>query len=557
MLVVRIGLLVLYVGGMALLSRTLRERLPISTGGSVLRGPTSANVILWIWGPTLWAMPGMLWLRILELPLGLMLVLSLLLPLCGIALFLWRSQILAGTALGFLLLVTLVALFLALTTPGLSYARFGLFVVTLVAPPLFSIWLLATWAPRVVPLPDTIERRSSNALALVLGFFTGGPKSVWVVEDGHVRTRIAGNPWSGAGPGLLMTEPENVVVLKSGSEIARVAGPGVVLLQRSEMPYRVVDLRDQARSTRITAITRDGIEVRAPISALFRVNRGTREVRLGAAWPYRSQGDVLQALFAEEVDPAGHSLLDAHMAHPWEALPAKIAAHKLEQALSFYSLDQLYGGVSGGEALGHAVRTGVGTGVREEAGTAVSTDAQVELIKTHRRLESALGLRPDATVGDSLTRLTISRLGLRAVRKALEPRGFDIHDAGVSGSIEPQSHGVTEQRVEAWKSRFIAKVMDWQAEIERKRALALSKIRQEAREKLLSEMIEEASKRLTATDSEARRDFVAYTMLSSLIRISASPEVQRQLPDSALPTLERLYEQITASECLGEPEEEF
>ena len=70
----------------------------------------------------------------------------------------------------------------------------------------------------------------------------------------------------------------------------------------------------------------------------------------------------------------------------------------------------------------------------------------------------------------------------------------------------------------------MTKVMDWQAELERKRSTALSKIRQDAREKLLSEMIEEASKRLKATDSDAQRDFVAYTMLSSLIRIAANPE---------------------------------
>ena len=535
MLVVRIGLLLLYVGGMALLSHTLRERLPIATGGSTLRRPAPANVILWIWGPALWAIPGLLWLGILDLPLGLMLFLSFLLPLLVLALFLWRARILGGPALGLTVLITFFALFLALTTPGISLARFGLFAVSLIAPPLFSIWLLVTWAPRVVPLPDTVERRTSQALALVLDFFTGDPKSTWVVEDGQVVTRIAGNPWSGAGPGLVMTEPENVVVLKSGSEVARVAGPGVALTRQSEVAFRVVDLRDQARSTRITTITRDGIEVRAAVSALFRVNRGNREVQIGEAWPFRSQGDVLKALFAEEVDPAGHSLLDAHTTHPWEDLPAKTAAHKLEQAISFYSLDQLYGGVP------DAVAAEGGTSVRTE----VSTDTQVELLKTHRRLESALGLGLASHVGDSLTRLTISRLVLRAVRDALEPRGFDIHDAGVSGSIEPQSHGVTEQRVEAWKSRFMAKVMDWQAELERKRATALGQIRQEAREKLLAEMIEEASKRLTATDSDARRDFVAYTMLSSLIRIAANPEVQQQLPDSALPTLEHLYEQVS------------
>jgi len=207
----------------------------------------------------------------------------------------------------------------------------------------------------------------------------------------------------------------------------------------------------------------------------------------------------------------------------------KIAAHKLEQAISYYSLDQLYGGAASGVETEHAA----------------GVNGHIELLKTHRRVESALGLEVAADMGDSLTRLTISRLALRAVRKALEPRGFDIDDVGISGSIEPLSHGVTEQRVEAWKSRFVAKVVDWQAELERKRALAQSKIRQEAREKLLSEMIEEASRRLIATDSDAQRDFIAYTMLSSLIRMAANPEVQHMLPESALPTLKHLYEQVS------------
>ncbi len=247
MLGVRIGLLVLYVGGMAALSRYLRGRMPGSTSD-----PTSGKVIWWIWGPSLWPFPGLLWLGILNLSPGMIILLSLLLPLSCLALFLWRRRMMATTTAGFIVLITLFAVAVAVTTPGLLYGRMGLFVISLVGPILFSCWLLTLWTPRVVPLPEDVERRSSWAMDLVLGFLSGGPKSVWVVEDGYVRTRITGNPWSGAGPGLLMTEPENVVVLKAGSEIARVAGPGVVLLQRSEMPYRVVDLRDHpaARASR-------------------------------------------------------------------------------------------------------------------------------------------------------------------------------------------------------------------------------------------------------------------------------------------------------------------
>ncbi len=118
------------------------------------------------------------------------------------------------------------------------------------------------------------------------------------------------------------------------ARITRVAGPGAILTQRGEVPFRVVDLRDQTRSVTVSAITRDGIEVRVPISSAFRIQRGSRQISLGTPWPYRAQRDVLQALFAEEVDPSGRGPLDAHTAHPWEDPPIKLSAHKLEQAVA-------------------------------------------------------------------------------------------------------------------------------------------------------------------------------------------------------------------------------
>ena len=527
MVVVRVGLLALYLGGMTFLNRYLRERFPTSDIDLVPGGAGAGRALLWIWGPTLWMVPGMLWIGILNLPLVIIALLSFLLPLTCLLLFLWRYKIVSVVPVVSALLVALLVVLAALRTPDLSHAKFGLFSVSSIIPPLFSIWLLVTWAPEVVPLARDLERRTRQALSLVLGFFTGQPKSTWVVEDGRIRTRIQGTPWFGSGPGLLITEPENVVVLKCGSEIGRVAGPGVVLTRQAESPFRVVDLRNQVRGARINAITRDGIEVQAAVSSMFGISRGHSDVRLGKPWPYRNQRDVLQALFAEEVDPTGRSPLDAHLAHPWEDLPTSIAAHKLEQAASFYSLDQLYGGITDDE-------------LAETEG-----DPQAELMKTHRKLETALGLPPAPNLGDSLTRSTISQLVLRTVRQALESRGFEVQDGGVSGAILPLSRGVTEQRVEAWKSRFIAKVMDWEAAVERKRFAALGKIRQDAGEKLLTQMIEEVSQRLQATDDDTQRDVVAYYMLSSLMEIAGNPEVRRMLPESALPVLEDLYQQVS------------
>ncbi len=538
MVAVRVGLLVVYLGGTALLNRYLRQHLPTSKSAPSFGGP-AANVLVWIWGPTLWVIPGLLWMGILELSPVHIALLSIFLPLSCYALFLWRHKIVSAFALGFVLVATLGILAYALVTPGLSYARLGLCSVSLVMPPLFSIWLLSTWAPAVVPLAPGIQDRSREALGMLLGFFTGVPKPAWVVEEGLVHTRIEGNPWAGTGSGLLITEPENVVILRSGSQIGRVVGPGVALTGPGESPYRVVDLRNQVRTTSVDAITRDGIEVRVPISSYFRVSRGHRQIRLNEPWPYRNQRDILQILFAEEVDPTGRSPLDANVPQPWEDLPTKVASHKLEQAISFYSLEQLYDGIIGGASIGDA-----------SGGTNVN--AQGELLKTHRRLEAALSLAPARELGDALTRAAIGELVWRSVRQTLASRGFDVFGGRVGGPIEPLNRGVIEQHVEAWKSRFIIKVMDWHAAVERKRFSALEKIRQEAREKLLVEMVEEASRRVQATGDTMQRDLVAYYMLSSLIRIAGAPEVQRMLPESALPTLRHLYEQIGGPSDLGE-----
>jgi hypothetical protein len=555
----RIGLLALYLVGMVSLSRAMRGRLPVADrrneGDSALMGlvPPPWAAIAWIWGPTLWFVPGLLWLGVLELPLGQILLVSFLLPLCCYLLFLWRNGILPIYALALMLSVTLLFVMVALTTHGLSYTKFALFSVSLVLPPLFSIWLWTVWAPEIVPLGQVTATGSKgtlprwrSALLLVVSYFTGLPKNSWVVEDGHLHTRIPGDPWVGYGPGLLITEPENVVVLKSGSKIGRVVGPGVVLLERGEVPYRVVDLRNQIRSTQVNTLTCDGIEVTMPVQCAFRVNRGRAEVGLQRPWPYRSQRDVLQILFAEEVDPSGRSPLDAHTAHPWENLPTQAAAHKLEQAISLYSLDQLYSGI-----------------VDPVRGLAEG-DPQSALLRTHQRLETALSRQASnrgsqelmdrgnksrrgqalAELADPLTRLTVGKLVVRAVREALRPHGFDLFDGRVVGPIMSSTRGVIEQRVEAWKSRFIVKVMDWHASVERKRFEARERIRQEAREKLLAEMVEEATRRLQTTGTESQRDLIALYVLSSLIKMASSYEVQQMLPESALPALAQLQEQV-------------
>lgn len=545
MAAVRLGFLIFYVLGAYLLNRYLREHLPTSAGLPASSGSAPWLALLWVWGPTLWVFPGVLWVGFLELPVLFVLVLSFLLPLCCLSLFLVFSGVFTsygqssnGPTLvlgtGSILLFTALILLVVLIRPGIPYARFGLFCLSSITPTLISIWLLMIWAPAVVPVSEGVEAPLRTALSLVLGFFSTHPKTTWFVEDGKVHTRIKGNAGPGIGPGLLVTEPENVVVLKMGARITRVAGPGAILTQKGEAPFRVVDLRDQTRSLTVNAITRDGIEVRVPMSSAFRIQRGSHRILLGEPWPYRTQRDVLQALFAEEVDPSGRSPLDAHVAHPWEDLPIKLSAHRLEQGVSFYSLDQLYGGITDAK-LARVVR-----------------DPQYELLRTHRLVEASLGLAKERQLGDRLCRQTIGKIVGRSIQQALVPRGFEITGCGVDGAIVPVSRAITEQRVEAWKSRFVTKVMDWQASIERRRFKALGKIRQDADSKMISCLITETSKHLRQADDAVKHELVAYHILACLIGMARSPEVQQMLPESALPTLEKISSKVEVDAGGGE-----
>jgi hypothetical protein len=550
MTILRTLFLVLFGGGLYALHWYLQEHPPKLSSRIISVAEQPWIAIARLWGPMLWFFPGILWIRLLNVPWVWIVTISLLLPLSCFFVFylvvqydytaeakrpqLWVSASLAWVPTLFVLFLSvlnpnLLLLLLDLRFPrnpfntDLSLFKYTLFLISVVLPPIVAMGRLAWLAPKVVPLGPEVENPKRCALSMLLSYYTSFPKKTWIVEDGKAEARINGNQFMGAGPGWLLTEPENAVILKTGFKVTRIVGPGAVLTNPGEAPYRVIDLRNQIRTTRINAITRDGIEVQAPIGSLFRINRGNREVSLGEPWPYHNYRDIFQAVYAEQVDPSGLSPLDTHMALPWEDLPLIIASHKLEQAIAFYSLDQLYGGIT------------------DEAAARTPGTPQAELLNTHRRVEAALDLPQEEDLGDPLTRTTIGKLVRRAVTQSLDPRGFDIHGGGVGNKIVPTNPQVTLQRVEEWKSRFIAKVMDWHASVQRKRFKSLDKIQQDARQQLLTSMISEISDKLEATAPEERSDFVAYHLLDSLIRIARRPDVGSMLPESAEPTLEKLY----------------
>jgi hypothetical protein len=475
-----------------------------------------------LWGATLWPIPGLCWLGVSGLSeiWGLSVIfLSLFLPLLYFFLFLALLGLIPFSRFrdrAFLILTLFVPLSLALLGGvfligelfgSLTLAQFALFLISISIIPLFFILLMVIWPMFIIPLEPGTPGLVFQTVRMVIGHFTAYPGPAWRVEDGQIQSRVKGNSFLGTGPGWLLTEPENLVILKRGPQMTRIAGPGALLTEKGESPFKVVDLRNQFRGTQMTAVTKDGVEVSFSISSLFRIDPEGEEGMLKKPWPY-NEDNIWDAVSAEPVESTGRTPLEANQAHPWQELPLRIAVQRAKQAIGFYTFDQLY------------------------------EDGRVpDLVAVHRQVERVFELDPSDKVIKPLVRQSIGNLVQRAVRKQLKPKGFDIFGGGIGSKIEPLSEKVVQQRVEDWKARFVKQIADWQAEVERLRIENQGKIRA-SRTDMLLDLVQEITEK--ASEIQVRSDAIAYWIIDSLMQITSDPEVRKKLSDSSMKTLEDL-----------------
>ncbi len=506
----RLALLAIYMGAYLVLQRYLRDHPPRFKGAFVEPLERLGWALLRMLGPLLWFLPVWLWLGMVRpLSLGMVVSFGFFIPLFVFLTFLWLvgafpsfakaqvSAIIAWLVWGGCLLIVLITFYALgkklLSTPtSLSdILKLLLFFIFLASPLLLAFGMLLVGASEIIPVPDDEKHALRQRLQMLTGFFSTFPKPVWVVEDGVVKTNIQGHTFYGIGPGWIMTEPENVVLIKGSSNLRRVAGPGVALTASTESPYQVLDLRNQFRVTRMTAMTRDGIEINLPISSLFRIDRGAGKIDLQslerqAPWPYRNQQTIFKLVLAQEVDPTGKTPLEAHQAKPWDEIPLKVASNQLKQVVPEYSLEDIY------------------------------------------------SIEPQS---QTLTRLVIAGRVRQVVKDTVEPLGLEILGGSVGNKVVPVNDEVIKQRVEAWKARWINKMLEWQAHTEARRLESLTKVRSKARAEVLTRVLAQIQE---LKDPEMTDEFVAYYLLENLIHMAHDGRVQRMLPESALATLEQL-----------------
>lgn len=511
-MLLRLVALALYIGAWFFIHPYIRDHPPRFAGTFVQPIVRLVQALLRMWGPLLWFVPGLLWIGMVPpLTAGMVVSYSLFIPLFIFLTVLWLAGVFppARSPLGqivlawsswalclFILFITFFAMLATLLSAppsSLDMLKLVLFFVFVTLPPVLAVIVLLSGAAEIIPLAADEPQPALRTLQLLTAFFTTFPKPTWMVEDGALKTQIKGNPFYGVGPGWVMTEPENIVILKNSSTITRIVGPGITLTAPSEMPHEVIDLRNQIRLTRTTAMTRDGIEISLPISSLFRVHSGNRRMGLKSLagqepWPFRNQRDVWRIALTEEVDPTGKTPLEAHRARPWDDIPLKVALNELKKVVPQYSLEDMYSF----DATKNALRRSLVAGeVRE------------------------------------------------TVKKEVEPLGFEILGGGVGNKVTPVSAEVIKQRVEAWKARWINKVLEWQNKVEVARLEHLTTIRSNARADVLNDLLRQTMSTLPADDDKAA-EFVAYYLLENLIHMARNEQVQARLPESAIPTLLQL-----------------
>ncbi|RMG90881.1 MAG: SPFH domain-containing protein [Chloroflexi bacterium] len=135
------------------------------------------------------------------------------------------------------------------------------------------------------------------------------------------------------GPGIIKIGNTEVAVTEINGRFHRILSPGRHVLKPFEQIHTILDLRPQERTiTNIPLLTRDGIEIHADISLIFRIQPGDEPATRTRPYPY-DETAVYHAAYALTVTPKETIT--------WETLPGNIARGLLSKIIAQHTLDTL------------------------------------------------------------------------------------------------------------------------------------------------------------------------------------------------------------------------
>ncbi|HEY88710.1 MAG TPA: hypothetical protein G4N98_03125 [Thermoflexia bacterium] len=355
------------------------------------------------------------------------------------------------------------------------------------------------------------------AMKSILTFILGTNYPYITVEDRATTTRVPGNCLKSilAGPGIIITPPDQTVAIWNGRQFRGAPEPGLIFTHGLETIQETLDLRPQLRAFPVRAKTKDGIPVSVLTFVPHRLDprqRAAEEItpRLGHAYPLNEK-NIFKAIYHEAVEyrreGTGSQQVEFREKGGWDTSVPRKAQEILINVLADYTFDELCAPFD----RKRDPRTEIRTRFMKELKSVVETDVQ-------------RGPLPSAAWGIQLV------------------------GGGISNILPPdeeawQQDTVWRARIDNWRITWASRALPALA---RGKAAALRSL-QKARLESHYQLIDRLTKRLgqiNAPTKAALRDAVAWYFADTVEEIIGGPVSQSALPQRAIETLDKIKETV-------------
>ncbi len=318
------------------------------------------------------------------------------------------------------------------------------------------------------------ERRK-GAINTLASFMFGYHRPSFVVDNGKADKRISGRALSRFGAGVIRVGVGQAAVLETTTQFSRVIGPGVSFVGRLESVKTVVDLHNQSRSAKVTALTKDGVPVEVPVFCLFRIaSSGTsRATRDDFPFPREAIRRVFYRQDGVDEDDEGYS---------WDDYALQVTISRFQEILARFRLDQLFA--------------------------------------------------PHDP--DQVPRLMLASLLNTAVRNDLSKREIELIFAGFGTFEFPEV--VQRQRVVSWQTEWVTRAKELQATGEADAKRSIQSARAAGQWELVQGMVNGLATAQGLTGIEPA-DLITWQLLNAMESMSADPLLQSLIPQETVNAL--------------------
>jgi hypothetical protein len=345
-----------------------------------------------------------------------------------------------------------------------------------------------------------------------------------VKSEGEVKEEIKKK-----GPGLIWLDPASAAVLRTPTKFTQAVGPGIVFTKRNETIASAIDLHIQRQSLgpkenedpfaakpedmseekfkaiqdrlrwATSGMTRDGIEVVAAITVIFKIDADESRNEGGTPFGYNPDA-VRKAVTSEAVNP---NLPPENAQHrvAWNELPAFVAVDVWREYLRKFTLSQLF----------ESVPPSTGTAGEEQTAIQFINDMLNERMKNSEVIVLDDFGRPTGKKAPSREYGLIKNSGIKIL--------------SVSSKKVYFSPSVEEQLISQWTAGWLEAARLERERVEQKRGLAAHAGREEAQK----EFARRLSREVTRKSPEHPKEALEQLLQAARKTISRDPALYQRM----------------------------